>query len=250
MAAGAAIALVVVGAGYWGLSLANLPVTTPTAAAIFPGGGLVTTSRDRVITVFPDGYLTVLAGSKTSGFAGDGGPARSAIFNYVLGAAVDAGGNVYVADAENHRVRKIGANGIITTFAGTGLPGFSGDSGAARGAQLAYPQDVAVDAHGDVYIADGDNNRVRKVTPDGIIHTVAGKGVGASTGDGGPAADAALNSPAGLAIDGAGHLFISEGANVREVDPSGLIRRVRWNAGSQGFAIDGQLAVNALMQYP
>ncbi len=250
VAAGAAMVLVVVGTGYWSLSLANLPVTTPTAAAIFPGGGLVTTSRDRIIRVFPDGYLTVLAGSKTSGFAGDDGPAGSAIFNYLLGAAVDAGGNIYVADAENHRVRKIGANGIVTTFAGTGLPGFSGDGGAARRAQLDYPQDVVVDAHGDVYIADGDNNRVREVTPDGVIHTVAGKGVGASTGDGGPAIDAALNSPTGLAIDGAGHLFISEGTDVRVVDQSGLIRRYAGMPDRKGSAVDGQLAVNALMQYP
>jgi hypothetical protein len=89
--------------------------------------------------VYSDGRVTVLAGSKRSGFAGDDGPASRAIFNYVLGVAVDGAGNIYVADAENHRVRKIGANGIVTTFAGTGSAGFSGDGGAARRAQLDYP---------------------------------------------------------------------------------------------------------------
>jgi secreted PhoX family phosphatase len=109
---------------------------------------------------------------------------------------------------------------------------------------------VIVDAHGDVYIADGDNNRVRKVTRDGIIHTVAGNGVSGSTGDGGPATKAALNSPTGLAINGAGQLFISAGTDVREVDQNGLIRRYAGIPDQKGSATDGQLAVDALMQYP
>lgn len=250
VAAGAAVTLAIVGTGYGTLSLAYLPITTPTAAAVFPGGGLVTTSGDRIVRVFPDGHTTVLAGSKTSGYAGDAGSGASALFNSVLGAAVSSAGEVYVADGENHRVREIGANGIVTTFAGIGTAGFSGDGGAARRAQLDYPQDVAIDVQGDVYIADGDNNRVREVTPDGVIHTVAGDGVTASSGDGAAATMAGLNSPAGLAVDGRGRLFISEGTTVRVVDGTGLIRRYAGMPDQKGSAIDGQLAVNARLQYP
>jgi sugar lactone lactonase YvrE len=248
-AAGAAAVLVIVGTSYWTLSLA-LPITSPTAAAVFPGGGLVTTSKDRIVRVFPDGHTVVLAGSSTSGYAGDGGQGGSALFNYVFGVAVSRGGDLYIADGENHRIRRIDINGQVSTFAGTGKAGFAGDGGPARLAQIDYPQDVALDEQGDVYIADGDNNRVREVTPDGVIHTVAGTGITASNGDGGRATASALNSPAGLAIDPRGRLFISEGTTVRMVDETGVIHRYAGALDRKGTAVDGQLAVNALLQYP
>ena len=133
-------------------------------------------------------------GAYRSGFSGDGGPATSARLYAPDGVAVDGQGNVYIADSDNHRVRKVSPGGTITTFAGTGMQGFSGDGGPATSAQLRYPHGVAVDGQGNVYIADCDNGRVRKVSPGGTITTFAGTAA-ASRGDGGPATSAQLRPP-------------------------------------------------------
>ena len=136
--------------------------------------------------------ITTIAGTGTAGSSGDGGQATSAQLNRPRGVAIDAQGNVYVADENAHRVRKV-SGGIITTVAGTGTAGFSGDGGQATSAQLKGPTGVAVDAQGNLYIADYGNNRIRKVSG-GIISTVAGTGTAGSTGDGGQATSAQLNS--------------------------------------------------------
>ena len=112
----------------------------------------------------------------TTGYSGDGGAATNAGLNYPSGVAVDAAGNLYIADSDNKRIRKVDTNGIITTVAGNGSAGYSGDGGAATNARLYYPTGVAVDASGNLYIADTENNRIRKVDTNGIITTVAGKG--------------------------------------------------------------------------
>ena len=136
------------------------------------------------------GILTLVAGNGTPGFSGDNGPATSAQLNGPAGVAVDSAGNLYIADTGNHRIRKV-SNGVITTVAGNGTPGFSGDNGPATSAQLYNPVGVAVDSAGNLYIADAGNNRIRKVS-NGVITTVAGNGTCGFSGDNGPATSAAV----------------------------------------------------------
>ena len=152
-----------------------------------------------------------------SGFLGDGGPATSAQLAGPQGVAVDTAGNIFIADSQNHRIRKITPDGIITTVAGSsplpGRGGFSGDGGPAVNAQLNYPIDVAVDGAGNLYIADYENQRIRRVSPDGIISTISGDGTPGYSGDGGPATRASLCLPSALAVDGAGNIYVADSCN-------------------------------------
>ena len=174
--------------------------------------------------------LTLLPGAAqevttSSSFSGDGGPAVKARLNYPVGLAVDGDGSVYIADTYNYRIRRVDPGGTIPTLAGNGERGFSGDGGPAVEARLNDPWDVTVDEDGNVYIADSYNHRVRRVDPAGIISTFAGNGPGAFAGDGGPAVQARLNNPVGLAVDGDGNIYIADNDNrrVRRVDPTGII---------------------------
>jgi sugar lactone lactonase YvrE len=145
-----------------------------------------------------------------------------------VGVAMDGVGNLFIADAGNHRVLKVRPDGTITTIAGTGMPGFEGDGGPASFARLNEPWGVAVDKAGSLFIADFENHRIRKVTPDGIIRTVAGNGTRGFSGDGGPATSAQLNGPSGIAADDAGNMFIADSLNdrVRKVTPDGGIHTI------------------------
>ena len=156
---------------------------------------------------------------------GDGGPATAAQIGSIQGIAADRWGNLYLSDTDHHRVRKIDTTGVITTVAGTGAAGFSGDGGPATSAQLNLPYGIAVDLAGYLYIADLNNSRVRRVSPDGTINTYAGSGGQGSTGDGGPATSAQMLTPRNVAVDAAGNLYISEfgGHRVRKVTPDGRI---------------------------
>ncbi|HLC41149.1 MAG TPA: hypothetical protein VJO34_05915, partial [Methylomirabilota bacterium] len=132
--------------------------------------------NDRIRKVSPDGTITTVAGTGFEGFSGDGGPAIDAELNYPAAVAVDAAGNLFIADRDNHRIRKVDGSGIINTVAGDGTQGFGGDGGPAAGAQLNTPTGVAVDGSGNLFIADRFNNRIRKVDSTGTITTVAGSG--------------------------------------------------------------------------
>src|SRR5439155_1718972 len=148
-------------------------------------------------------------------------------------------GSLYIVDQYNQRIRKVAPDGIITTVAGSGSAGFSGDGGLATSAQLHNPQGVALGLDGSLYIADNDNQRIRKVSPAGIITTVAGSGESGSSGDGGPATAAQLSYPRGLALGPDGSLYIADqdSQRVRRVSPAGIITTVAGD-GSAGFSGD------------
>ncbi len=170
----------------------------------------------RVRKVDTQGVITTVAGNGGAGFSGDGGPATSAALNYPRAAVVDSLGNLYIADWGNHRIRKVSPAGMITTVAGTGSSAFSGDGGPAINAALSYPNDVLIDAAGNLLIADRSNGRVRKVDTNGIISTIAGGGF--TKGDGGSSVSAGIDA-AGLALDSSGNLYIAN-------ENDGLIRKV------------------------
>ena len=195
--------------------------------------------------------ITTFAGTGVPGFSGDGGPAVQAQLNLPHGVAVDGAGNVYVADTNNHRIRKVDPSGTTATFAGTGVPGFSGDGGPAVQAQLNLPGDVAVDGAGNVYVADPNNHRIRRLDSSGTITTIAGTGVSGFSGDGGPAVQARLNSPHGVAVDGSGNVFIADTNNhrIRRLDSSGTITTIA-GTGVSGFSGDGGAAVQAQLYLP
>ncbi|MEU9115959.1 hypothetical protein AB0D04_30345, partial [Streptomyces sp. NPDC048483] len=207
--------------------------------------------NNRVRKITTDGKISTVAGTGTRGFSGDCGLAVSAQLNYPRGVAVDSAGAVYIADAGNHRVRKITADGKICTVAGTDTKGFSGDDGPATAAQLDGPYAVAVDSTGVLYVADYNNRRVRKITTDGMISTVAGTGTAGSDGDGGPAVSAQLSRPRGMAVGRAGDLYIADAGNhqVRKITADGKISTVA-GTDTKGFSGDDGPATAAQLNAP
>jgi sugar lactone lactonase YvrE len=188
--------------------------------------------------------ITTVAGTGVEGFSGDGAEASAAQLKLPFGVAVDSLGNVFIADSGNHRVRKVTPGGVITTVAGTGTAGFSGDNGPAVAAQLNSPIFLALDGAGNLYIADQGNNRVRKVGTDGTITTVAGRSGAAlpppPPGAAVPATSVSLNLPTGIAVDGTGNLYIADQANrvVRKVS-GGMITTVA-GLGPEGSGGEGR----------
>jgi trimeric autotransporter adhesin len=244
----------VAGNGTSGFSGDNGPasmaiIDTPIGVAVDADGNLFLTDNNRIRKVTPNGIINTVAGNGTSGFSGDGKPAITAELNEPASIAVDAAGNLIIADTSNNRIRKVTPNGIINTIAGNGMPGFSGDGGLAILAQLATPQAVAVDALGNLYIADSRNNRIRKVTPDGIIHTVAGNGMPGFSNDGdSAAASARLWHPTAVAVDAAGNIFTANRNRILKVT-NGIISIVAGN-GTFGFSGDGGPATSAQLFRP
>ena len=199
----------------------SAPLGTPYGVAVDGQGNLyvVDSSNNNVVRISSSGTLTVVAGNSNHGFSGDGGAATSASLNRPAGVAVDSAGNLYIADMDNHRIRMV-SGGIVTTVAGNGLGQFSGDGGPATSASLNYPQSVAVDSAGNLYIADQFNRRIRKVSG-GTITTVAGDGEAGSSGDGGPATSASIDQPVGVAVDSAGNIYIADESSNRIREVSG-----------------------------
>jgi uncharacterized protein (TIGR03437 family) len=229
-------------------------VLPESVAADSAGNFYIAEPRNNCIRKISNGVISTVAGNGTAGFSGDNGPASSAQLNLPQGIAVDSGGNLYIADTGNHRIRKV-SNGAITTVAGNGVMGFGGDSSPAINAQLKFPGGIAVDPAGNLYIADTSNHRVRKVS-NGIIATVAGNGTAGFSGDNGPAPSARLWFPEGVAVDSAGSVFIADSYNwrIRRVS-NGVITTVAGGAlpppeGGYFSIGDNGPATNAVLYYP
>ena len=226
----------------------SAPLSGPECAFADGNGNLIVsnTSAHTVRRVDGSGTITTVAGNGTPGFAGDGGLATLAEMNSTPSVALDGAGNMYIADNANHRIRRVDAAGVITTVAGNGTAGFSGDGGAATSAQLDDPQGVAIDSGGNLVIADTLNARVRRVDSNGTITTIAGNGTVGFFGDNGPATSAELSRPLTLAFDAVGNLFVSDTGNarIRQISPSGVIKTLAGN-GTAGATGDGGLATNA-----
>ena len=212
---------------------------------------IVDTGNSRIRKVDSSGIITTVAGNGSAGGGGDGGPATQAQLFFPVDVAVDAAGNIYIAQANNHRIRKVDTSGIITTVAGNGSAGYRGDGGPATEARLYHPWGVAVDGAGNLYIAGYYSHRVRKVDTNGIITTVAGNGSAGYGGDGGRATQARLNRPIRVAADSAGNLYIADEFNqrIRKVDSSGIITTVAGN-GAAGYQGDGGPATQAQLFFP
>ena len=248
----------IAGTGEWGYSGDGGPATgarlaSPIGVAVDGIGNLYISDagNDRIRRVDASGTITTIAGTGESGYSGDGGPAAGATLYYPYGVAVDNTGNLYIADRDNHRIRRVDASGTLTTIAGTGESGYSGDGGPAAGAWLYYPYGVAVGVSGNLYIADRDNHRIRRVDGAGTIITVAGTGESGFGGDGGPAVEAQLVEPRGVAVDEADNLYIADTGNhrIRRVDASGTITTVAGIGGAYDSGGSGP-AAEAVLHYP
>jgi sugar lactone lactonase YvrE len=241
----------VAGTGEHGCSGDGGPATE---AKIAMSGGLVM-ARDgsvyfsglgRVRRIDPAGIITTVAGTGEQGYSGDGGPATAAQLNWPDDLALGSDGSLYIAEYRNHRIRKVDPTGIITTVAGNGEQGRSGDGGAATEASLNSPDGIAIGPDGSLYIVDRWNHRVCRVDPEGIITTVVGTGEPGNTGDGGPATAARLNYPEAVVVGPDGTLYIADSSSpgIRKVNPAGIITTVAGKQG-RGFWSDGGPASEA-----
>jgi len=250
----AGIVTTVAGTGEQGFAGDGGPPTSalldsPAGVAVDAAGTIyIADTHNQRIRKVSNGTISTIAGTGTAGFSGDNGPAGAAQLSNPTALAVDATGNLYIADTDNHRIRKISGT-TITTVAGNGEQGFSGDGAAATAAGIDSPNGVAVDAAGNIYIADTHNQRVREVI-NGTIKTIAGNGTKAYGGDGGPSTGALLARPRGLSVDAQGNIYVADSDNNRiRLIAAGNIATVAGN-GSQGFAGDGGPAVNAILDTP
>ena len=204
-------------------------------------------------TNLPGDLITTAAGYGSRGYSGDGGSAGKALLNSPQSVVLDTNHNLFIADTGNHRIRKLDTNGIISTVAGIGTNGYSGDGGLAVAAGLNSPGGVGFDLAGNLVIADTGNCRIRRIGPDGNISTLAGNGTNGFGGDGGPAIAASLNSPSGTCFDSAGNLYIADTQNhrVRRVGLDGSITTVAGNGSSSlPETGDGGAATNTIVRYP
>ena len=255
----------VVGTGVRGTPAPGAPatesnLTEPQGVLVTSGGDLLIsgTNNSQVIRVDEGGVVRAFAGTGSFGFDGDGGPAGEARLSSPVGLTEDSEGSVYIADSDGHRIRKVGPDLIINTVAGNGQRGTTGDGGAATEAALSFPSAVAVDQRGQVYVADRSNNRVRQVTPGGIIDTVAGGGTTNVGTDSVPALEASIRSPSGLTIDSGNgapkgadspaDVLISSNFEIYRLAGDGIVRTIA--GGGFGFGGDGGQALGAALNNP
>lgn len=241
----------------------DMAINHPTHLSVSPRGTFIVAvwHNSRLLEFDPDsGTATILAGNGERGFGGDDGPLADALFDLPVATAFDLDGNMFITDQGNQRIRRVDRDGIVRTFAGVGIPGFSGDGGDAAAARLRFPAGdspppsgrLVVDPTGILYFTDSGNHRVRKIDPDGTISTVAGNGDPTYAGDGGPAASASLARPSDVEVDDGGNLYIADTDNacIRRVDPAGIITTVAGRCGVRGFSGDGGAATEAQFDQP
>lgn len=241
----------IAGMGYGGFGGDGGPaaaalLNSPNGIAVDRDGNIfvVDMNNHRVRKIARDGTISTVAGT-TSGFSGDGGPATAAQLSFPRKIAFDADGSMYISDSNNHRIRKIDPRGTITTVAGNGTAGYSGDSGPATAAQLNQPWGVAVDREGRVLFSDLANHRIRRIESNGTVTTVVGNGVNTQLGDGVPATSASIGNPRDVGVDAEGSIYVLQNALIRKVT-SGRITNVAGADASGGFRGDGGRAVDAL----
>lgn len=225
-------ARIIAGTGYKGDSPVGIPARdsdlgSPESVAVDRQGRVYVADHLNhvVLRVEIDGTLVRVAGTGERGYSGDNGSASDAQLNQPYDVRLDAEANLYIADYGNNRIRKVAADGTITTVAGTGVPGYAGDGGPAVAAQLRGPYGIAISRDGRLLIADSENNTIREVDRSGVITTIAGTGEQGFSGDGGLALSARLNYPESLAIDGAGRIYFGDEHNlrIRMIDPDGTV---------------------------
>jgi len=238
-------------AGIISTAATSSPLDNPWDVTVDSIGNLYVADSQRIRKVDSAGIITTVAGTGVAGFSGDGGPAISAQFNMPIGIIIDSTGNLFIADYVNQRIRKVDSAGIITTVAGTGVAGFSGDGGPATSAQLYSPTGLAIDGIGNLFICEQENHRVRKVDSAGVITTVVGTGDAGFSGDGGSATSAQVNYPVSVVFDRIGNLYIADqgGQRIRKVDNVGIITTIA-GTGDPGFSGDGGPATSAQLQLP
>lgn len=236
-----------------GAAATSALISAPYGIAVDTAGNVYfsDSQNNMVRKISTTGTITRIAGTGVQGYGGDGGNATDALLNLPTGLAVDTTGNVYVADTQNHRIRRIGTDGKIATVLGTGQPNFDGDGGPGDKAPIFYPEGVALDSAGNLYVADTFNHRIRKLSSLGIASTVVGNGTPAFRGDGGQALGASLNYPRGVFVDASGNILIADSINnrIRMVTENGVIRTIA-GAGFFGDAGDDGPATQARFRYP
>jgi sugar lactone lactonase YvrE len=241
----------------WAEGHTVLALSEPRGVTVDASGNLyiADSGNERIRRIDREGIITTIAGTGKAGFSGDSSAATAATFTTPVAVALDAFGNVYVADLDNNRIRRLIPGGAVARLAGSATS--IGDFGPSTEARVFSPPNVAVDSSGNLYIADRNINRIRKVTPSGAITTVAGTGQTGRSGDNGPATSAALNTPSGVAVDSGGDLYFADAGNaaIRRVDAStGTITLFAGNYGccygGKGTGGDGGQATAATLHYP
>lgn len=229
----------------------NAIINSPEAVFVDRAGNIYfPDSSTWVRKVDPSGIITTIAGTGVAGYSGDGGLATNAQINGPFGVYVDPAGNIYIGCSGDSRIRKIDPTGIISTFAGNGTQGYTGDGGLATSASIGALQGITGDESGNIYFTDFYDAVIRKVNTSGTISTIAGTGTYGTSGDGGPATSARIASPSGISIDPAGNIYFGDDGNsincVRKINASGIISTVAGGSMTTGNSGDGGPATSAL----
>ena len=236
-----------------GKEATSVVLTLVDGVAISPDGEVYIShrSKNRIRKIDKYGFIHTVAGNGIAGYSGDDGQALKASLNFPAGLAFDSSGNLFIADRNNHRIRRVDTHGIITTVAGNGIADMGGDNGLAIEANLNYPSDIVIDDKNNIFISDRSNNRIRKINPSGLIFTVVGRGMVGYGGDFGPAEKAILNHPFGIDLDSRGNLYIADRGNnrIRKVDAKGIITTICGD-GYHAFGGDYGPANRASLAYP
>jgi RHS repeat-associated protein len=236
-----------------GAQAAGAAISGPHGIVVAPDGTAYFADElnQRVRMISPTGAITTIAGTGTAGFGGDGGPATAAMLNHPMGLALGPDGSLYIADSTNGRVRRVAPTGAISTYAGNGTLGLSGDGGPAVQAELSGPHALAMGPNGALYITDSGNQTVRVVTADGVINRVAGTGTEGFSGNGGPGAAAQIADPLGITVAADGTVYVAEWGNnlIRAISPGGTISTFAGSTTS-GYDGDGGPATSAALSNP